>query len=361
MREYKPGSHIILERNRHYWKRDQGGQPLPYLNSIRLDIQQNRELEYLRFRRGQIDLINSLDGELYQRLMSEAPGNARDSGPGLDAELLWFNQAASAPIAPYKKSWFRSTDFRRAVAEAINRDDLCRLVYRGYARPAAGPVSPANQFWFNNSLKPYPVDPQSAIRRLNRSGFRLEAGALRDREGNAVEFSLVTNAGNKTRERMAALIQQDLARIGIRVTLATLDMPSLLERMSRTFNYDACLLGFVNIGLDPNEQMNVWLSTSSNHQWNPRQPSPETPWEAEIDRLMRAQASMADREKRKKLFDRVQTIVWEQAPFIYLVHKNVLSAVAPAVRSAAPGVLRPQTFWNIDRLAVTVDVSRASR
>ena len=89
--------------------------------------------------------------------------------------------------------------------------------------------------------------------------------------------------------------------------------------------------------LDPNEQMNVWLSSAENHQWNPQQKTPETAWEAEIDRLMRAQASSADPKKRKESFDRVQEIAVEQAPFIYLVNQNALSAVSSAVARREPG------------------------
>ncbi len=63
----------------------------------------------------------------------------------------------------------------------------------------------------------------------------------------------------------------------------------------------------------PNGEMNVWLSSSENHQWNPQQKIPETAWEAEIDRLMRAQASSSDANKRKEAFDRVQEIAVEQA------------------------------------------------
>jgi peptide/nickel transport system substrate-binding protein len=56
LEEHKPGSHLLLVRNPHYWKRDASGRPLPYLDSIRLEIQQNRELEIVRFRRGQLEV-----------------------------------------------------------------------------------------------------------------------------------------------------------------------------------------------------------------------------------------------------------------------------------------------------------------
>jgi peptide/nickel transport system substrate-binding protein len=151
---------------------------------------------------------------------------------------------------------------------------------------------------------------------------------------------------------MAVLIQDDLQRIGIHVNVVTLDFPSLIERMMQSFDYEALLLGLTNVDLDPNGEMNVWLSSSENHQWNPQQKTPETAWEAEIDRLMRMQASASDPKKRKEAFDRVQEIVVEQAPFIFLINKNALSAVSTAVHGASPVILSPQTYWNVEWLTV---------
>ncbi len=359
--EHKPGSYVLLQRNPQYWKRDTAGRRLPYLDGIRLDLQQNREFEMLRFRRGQLHLINGLDPELFDRLAADSPGSAKDAGPSLESEQMWFNQVAASPLAAYKKTWFRSRNFRRAISEAINRQDICRVVYRGHAGPGIGPVSPANRFWFNQKLKAHPFSPQEALRRLEQEGFRREAGLLRDREGHPVEFSVITNSGNRSRERMAAMIQQDLEPLGIRLNVVTLDFPSLIERISRTFDYEACLLGLVNVDLDPSAQMNVWLSSASQHQWNPSQKSPQTPWEAELDQLMQAQASALDPAKRKAYFDQVQEIVWDQAPFLYLVDKNSLSAVSPSLRNVRPVVLRPQTYWNVERLFFANETTRSGR
>jgi len=348
--EYKAGAYVLLRRNSNYWKRDAEGRALPYIESVRLDIQRNREIELLRFRRGEVHLINRLDAEQFEHLQRENPAVTRNAGTGLDAEELWFNQSPASPLAEYKKEWFRSTEFRRAVALAINREDLCRLVFSGYAKPAYGPVSPSNHFWFNAALPGPNHDPQGALRLLAQAGFRYENNVLKDRTGKPVEFTLVTNSGNAAREKMAAMIQQDLAQIGMKVSVVTLDFPSLIERMTRSFDYDACLLGLVNTDLDPNSQMTVWLSSGDNHQWNPNQKTPATPWEAEIDRLMQQQASSLSERQRKAAFDRVQQIVAEQQPFIYLINKDVLTAVSPEVVGAAPAVLNPQAFWNVETL-----------
>ena len=357
--EYKAGNYLLLEKNPNYWRHDAAGKQLPYIQTVRLDIQSNRDTEMLRLVRGEIDFINSLDAEFFDKLVQQNPALVHDSGVSLDSEQMWFNQVPSSPLPDYKKAWFRSTNFRRAVSEAINREDLARVAFRGHARPAVGPMSPANKFWFNAKLQPHPFDQKSALARLAQDGFRLQDGVLKDHDGHAVEFSIITNAGNKYRERMATMMQQDLSGIGIKLNVVTLDFPSLIERITRSFDYEACLLGLIGNDLDPNSsQMNVWISSGENHQWNPNQKTPATAWEAEIDKLMREQATSLDPKKRKAAFDRVQEIAWEQEPFIYLVNRNALSAVSPNARNVHPVVLRPQVYWNIDQLWLSGEVAK---
>jgi peptide/nickel transport system substrate-binding protein len=351
--DYKAGEAVLLKRNPNYWKKDEQGRRLPYLDSIELDIQPNRDAEMMRFKRGEVDMINTLDSEYFDKLESASPQLVHDAGPSLDSEQLWFNEVAKSPLPEYKKNWFRSANFRRAISQAINREDMSRIVYRGHAQPAMGPFSPANKFWFNARLKPPVYSPNAALSTLQSEGFRKENGTLKDKDGNPVVFSVITNAGNKARERMAVLIQDDLQKIGIHVNVVTLDFPSLIERMTQSFDYEAIILGLTNVDLDPDSEMNVWLSSSANHQWNPQQKTPESTWEAEIDQRMREQASSSDLNKRKAAFDRVQEIVVEEQPFIFLINKDALSAFSPRVHGAAPVILSPQTFWNAERLTVS--------
>src|SRR6266481_3963209 len=77
--DYSPGSYVLLRRNSNYWKKDKEGKPVPYLDSIRLDIQRNHDIEILRFRRGEIHIINALDADLFDRLQKESPAAAHDA------------------------------------------------------------------------------------------------------------------------------------------------------------------------------------------------------------------------------------------------------------------------------------------
>ncbi|HTA43877.1 MAG TPA: ABC transporter substrate-binding protein [Bryobacteraceae bacterium] len=347
---YQPGDYIRLARNPWYWKHDSRGRQLPYLDSIRIDIQPNRDIQLTRFLRGELHVLENLNPESFDRVGKAQPQAARNLGASLDSEFLWFNESPGAAVPDWKKKWFTSAVFRHAVSMAMSRDDIARIVYRGHAHPALGPISPSNRFWFNPALKPLPLNPQAAVRSLAAEGFTLGDGVLRDHDGHPVEFSLITNTGNRSREAMAAVIQEDLRAIGMRVNLVTLDFSSLIERITRTSQYEAGLLGLANIEIDPSAQMNVWLSSGEMHAWWPSQKTPATQWEANIDRLVLQQASEPSPELRKKAFDEVQRIVAEREPIIYLVNPDCLTAISPSLHGVQPSATPPHVLWNSEWL-----------
>jgi peptide/nickel transport system substrate-binding protein len=253
-------------------------------------------------------------------------------------------------LPEFEKAWFQSRGFRVAVSEAIHRADLARIAYDGHATPAFGLISPANRVWHNNDLK-YPHESAGdANRMLAASGFHKSGNQLYDSAGHPVKFSILINSGNAMRQKMSSMIQQDLAAMGMQVTIVALDFPALIERLMHKQDYEACLLGVSNAEEDPSSMMNMWLSSSPNHQWNPSQKTPATQWEAEIDKQMQLQASSPSPHIRKLAVDRVQQIVADQQPFIYLVYPNALQAISPQLRGIQQAILSPGPVWNIEFL-----------
>jgi peptide/nickel transport system substrate-binding protein len=348
--DYKRGQYIRLARNPHYWRRDGAGVQLPYASGVRLDVLSNREQEISLFLRGEYDAIGSLSPEYFALLSGKAPKSIHDLGPTLNTEQLWFNQAPGAPLPDFEKSWYLNRGFRVAVSQAIHRADLARIAYDGHATPAFGFISPANKAWHNDALN-YPRESVDDARKLlASSGFHLSGSQLYDGGGHPVNFSILTNSGNAARQKMASMIQQDLAAIGIHVTIVALDFPALIERLTGKQDYQACLLGVTNAEPDPSSMMNMWLSSSPNHQWNPSEKTPATDWEAEIDRQMQLQASNPAPHVRKAAVDRVQQIVADQQPFIYLVYPNALQAISPQLGGVQTSILSPGPVWNIEYL-----------
>jgi peptide/nickel transport system substrate-binding protein len=66
--DYKAGQYVLLRRNPHYWRTDPSGNKLPYIDSIRLDIQANRDTELFRFRKGELHFADKLEPEVFDRL-----------------------------------------------------------------------------------------------------------------------------------------------------------------------------------------------------------------------------------------------------------------------------------------------------
>lgn len=351
------GERLELERNPYYWKRDRRGTRLPYLAGLSFVFVANEEAQLARFRAGETDVIDGLSAEAFALLEAEKARRYQlaDLGPGLVTHFLFFNlnDLAGRGLAEIerKQGWFRQLAFRRAVSRAIDRQAIVRLVYRGRATPLWGPESPANRQWVNRGL-PQPGRSLAAARReLAAAGFRRDDdGALHGPAGEPVELSLVTNASNHERLAMATIVQDDLASLGMRLRVVPLEFRALLERLLDRFDYELCLLGLGGGDTDPNPALPVWTSGGSNHLWHLGEARPSTPWEAEIDTLMQRQMTELDPARRKALYDRVQSLVAENLPFIYLVSPDALVGARRDLGNFRPAVLEHPTLWNVDEL-----------
>src|SRR6202043_2312147 len=201
---------------------------------------------------------------------------------------------------------------------------------------------------------------------LADAGFRLTKGddggpRLVDSDSKPVEFSIITSSSNADRAKMAALIQDDLKQLGIRVQVVPLELRSLIDRVTQTKEYDACVLGIASFDADPNPEMNVWLSSGGMHLWNPSQKHAATDWEAEIDRLMEQQLTATNTAQRKKLYDRVQQLLAEHQPMIFLASPDILVGAKKSVGNFHPAVLEPYVLWNVDQLYVRDGAEKTRR
>jgi len=161
---------------------------------------------------------------------------------------------------------------------------------------------------------------------------------------------VVTSAGNTERIQIATIIQDDLKQLGMRVSVVTLELCALLDRLLTTRDYEACVLGLGGGDGDPYSEMNVWLSSGSTHLWNPGQSQPATSWEAEVDMLMRRQLTTRDVQQRKRLYDRVQELVAQNLPIISLVSPSVLVGATKGLGNFRPTILDHHALWNVEEL-----------
>jgi len=357
-KEHVPGERLVLERNPYYWKADRSGTRLPYLDRVVFVPVTSDDAQTMRFQSGEADIASQMKAASFDVLAKSgqaAPYTLVDLGAGLDYNFLFFNLndlgSSKLPDIARKQAWFRQETFRQAVSLAIDRESIVRLVYRGHATPLWGHVPPGNKLWINRSI-PQPARSLDRARQLLKTaGFVSKTdGTLVDQRGDRVEFSIVTNTGNSERIQMATIIQDDLRQVGITVNVVTLELRALIDRLTKTHDYDACVLGLGNADGSPTTEMSVWLSSGATHLWHPQQTEPATPWEAEIDKLMRRQLTTLDPAARKRLYDKVQELVAQHLPFIFLVSPNVLVGADRGLGNFRPAILDPHTLWNVEEL-----------
>ena len=357
-REHVPGQRVVLERNPFYWKRDRAGTPLPYLDRLVFLFVPTEDAQAVRFQAGEADVTTRLSATNFDVLLkAQRSLNVElvDRGPGLDYTFLFFNQNnltdKGRPDLARKQAWFRQLPFRQAVSLALDREGIVRLVYRGRATPLWGHVPPGNALWVNRSLPKPGRSVERARQVLRAAGFSWRAdGTLVDSAGQPVEFTVVTNTGNTERFQIATIIQDDLKQLGIRVSVVTLELRALLDRLTTTYDYEACVLGLGGGDGDPNSELGVWLSSGGTHLWHLDQRQPATPWEAEVDRLMRQQIAARDVRLRKRLYDRVQELVAQNLPIIPLASPHVLVGATGGLGNFRPTVFDHHALWNADEL-----------
>lgn len=358
VKQYVAGQQIVVERNPYYWKVDRDGHRLPYLDEVTFLFVGSEDQQLMRFEAGQTDVVSRLSAENYALLSREQARESwqlADLGPSLEYNFLLFNlndlAARKLDQIAQKQIWFRDLKFRQAISAAIDRDSMVRLVYGTRGAALWGNVGPGNKLWRDQSL-PHPQrSAETARQLLKSSGFSWSrSGQLLDSSGKPVEFSIVTSSSNAQRMKMATLVQDDLSHLGIQVHVVPLDFRALLERVFQSFDYEATIMGLGGGDPDPNPEMNVWLSSGATHLWHLGETQPATDWEREIDELMRQQMVTLNYEKRKHLYDRVQELIAENVPFIFLATPDVLVAAKSQVGNFHPAVLDHYTLWNVEQL-----------
>lgn len=358
LKQVVPGERIVLERNPYYWKVDAKGQKLPYLDELTFLIVPNQDAQVVRFQAGDAQIVSGLSGDNYAALEPEQASRhfkLYDAGPGLEYNFLMFNLnddiSAKMPELARKQKWFNDVRFRQAVSAAVDRAGIVRLALRGRGVALITHVTPGNKLWFNANVQVTPRSLPRARQLLQSAGFSQKPnGPLVDASGQPVEFTILVSSSNAQRAQMATLVQDDLKQLGMNVHVVTMEQRATIDRVVKTHDYEAVIMGLASGDADPTPDMNVLMSNGATHVWHMGEKTPATPWEAEIDRIMQKQQVTLNHQQRKKLYDRIQEIEAEQLPMIFLASPNILVGAREDLGNFHPAVIEQYTFWNAEEL-----------
>jgi peptide/nickel transport system substrate-binding protein len=196
---------------------------------------------------------------------------------------------------------------RQAIAHAIDRDTIIRHLLKGYAAPATGLLSP--QHWaYTSDVVTYPYDPARARALLDMAGFSDPDGA-----GSQPRFRLSYKGSTlQGRRRLAEVLQEQLARVGIALELRTYEWGTLYADIRRG-NFQLYALAWVGVS-DPDIYYSLFHSTMTPPRGNNRGGYSDP----EIDRLTEIGRRTTDRARRRDTYVAVQRRLAATLPMIPL-------------------------------------------
>lgn len=329
---YVQGERIEFVKNQNYYIINTKDEKLPYLDKIVYSIVQDSSLEIFKFLAGEADVI-SVRGEdvALVKNIEKKKGDFHtvNLGPSSGTEFLVFNL--------HKNKWFNNKHFRQAVSHAIDRTTIVDNVLAGAGKPLFTSESLPSLYLNKKIADGYPQDLNISRGLLKRGGFKWDSKSdLLDNKNHKVEFTILTNAENITRQAIGVILQDDFKKLGIKVNLRPLDFNTLIGR-SDSGDWEAIIIGFTGGFFEPNEGANVWKLNGRLHMFDGKPHKPRN-WEIEIDHIFNEATKFIDFKTRKKLYDKYQEIVYEELPFIYLVSPLRISAIQNSLGNIRPTI-----------------------
>ena len=316
-REWKPGEKVVLVANPDYFE----GQP--YISRVVYRIIPSQATIFLELKARGVDAagLTALQFKRQTEYPAFRKAYHKYEYPANAYTYLGFN---------LKDPRFADRRVRQAIAHAIDKQELIDGVLLGLGRDATGPYKPGT--WAHNpNVKRYPHDMAKARALLAEAGWKAnDDGVLVDTHGQRFAFELLTNQGNDERKKVAEIVQASLKDLGIHVDIRVIEWASFLKEYIKKRRFDAIILGW-GIGLDP-DQYEIWHSSKT----GPDELNHISYANPEVDALLEQGRRSCRQAERKTYYDRLQAILAEDQPIVFLYFRDALPVVSSRVRGIVP-------------------------
>ena len=294
--EFNPSERFVVKKNPDY--RIPG---LPKLDGIRFIPVPENATRAAMLRTGEAQYVSPMPLEQIAQL-KEDKSIVIQSMPSLMSRYLSINNR----VKP-----FTDKRVREAINYAINKEALCKVAYAGYAVPMSGIIPPK----LPTSLKmgPWPYDPKKARELLKEAGYP-----------NGFETTLWSGYSNTTASKAVQFIQQQLRQVGIKVTTRLLEPGVRTSEVYSVQNPDDAksrlyYIGWADSTMDPDLTIRPVLDSreappkfmNSAYYNNPK-----------LDEILDKAQVETDAAKRQALYDEAQRLVWNDAPWAFLLYEE---------------------------------------
>lgn len=306
--DWSRGERIRLKANEDYYD------GRPFLDKVLYRIITDQATQLLELKAGGIDSMG-LTSDMYITLKGDSVFTSKYNlykYIGFSYAYLGFN---------LKNPLFADKNVRKAIAFGINKKEIIDGVLLGLGVEATGPFLPRS--WaFNKNVKNTGYDPEKAKTLLKEAGWEdTDKDGILEKSGKKFEFMLMTNQGNKQRELITQMLQQNLKKLGIKVNIRIIAWSSFINEFVDKKKFDAIVLGW-QLTPDPDVYDIFHSSKTADKEYN--FVSYKNP---EVDRLLIEGRSTYDIQKRKKAYNRIHEIIAEELPYVFIYVPDSLAAV----------------------------------
>jgi peptide/nickel transport system substrate-binding protein len=301
LKEWRKGSHIILERNADYWKAGR-----PYLDQVILRVIPDGAARAIALENGEVDLapMNAIAQADLGRLGALPHLQLSNEGAEGLGPILWLE-------VNLREKPLNDVRVRQAMSMALDRKRIVDVIWYGQGKPATGPIVSANAEYYNKELRPFEYSIANANKLLDEAGYR--------RGPDGTRFKITQNfiPYGESFVRLAEYTKQELGKIGIQVETQSLDLGGWLKRVygdwafeisnNFTHNYSDPAIGVERSFTTANIRKGASFTNSMGYS-NPK-----------VDELFEKASVETDPAARKKMYQEVQKIMRDELPVIFLV------------------------------------------
>ncbi|ETX15813.1 peptide ABC transporter substrate-binding protein [Roseivivax halodurans JCM 10272] len=298
---YQKDAVIRYSANPDYWK---GAAPI---ENLVFAITPDASVRYQKLQAGECHVMPYPNPADLEAMESDENVNLMQQ-EGLNVGYLAFN----TQVEP-----FDQVEVRQALNMAIDKQAIIDVVFQGAGTAAKNPIPPT--IWsYNDEVEDYPYDPEQAQQMLEEAGvtdLSMEIWAMP-----------VQRPYNPNARRMAELLQEDFAQVGVDVEIVSYEWGEYLERSKDIEREGAVLLGWTGDNGDPDNFLAVLLGCDAVGNANRAQWCNE-----EFDGLIQEAKTVSEQEERARLYEEAQVVFKEQAPWATIAHSIVFEPIRPEV------------------------------
>jgi peptide/nickel transport system substrate-binding protein len=317
LKRWISGQELSLDVNKDYFE------GRPYLDGYVFRIIPDSATMFLELKSGGLDMMGLTPLQYTKQTDSEffRKNFHKFRYPAFSYTYLGFN---------LRHPWFKDIRVRQAIAYAIDKKEIIDVVLFGLGSPATGPYVP-NTWPYDPAVKRYEYNPDKARELLREAGWvDTDGDGILEKDGMPFKFTIRTNMGNTLRKNAATIIQWRLAKVGIKVEIETIEWSTFVNEFIDKRRFEAVILGW-SIGLDP-DQYDIWHSSKTkDKEFNFVSYS-----NPEVDALLEKGRRTFDIAERKKAYYRIQEILAEELPYIFLYVPDATPIVSSRFRGIKP-------------------------